>query len=186
MKRLFAAIKIYPEEALKDMVTTLRKELWESKIKWVNLDNIHLTLHFFGDIEEDRIPVIKALFSDIAQKHQKFIIHLERTGYFGKKHNPRVLWAGFRKSRELIDLQESMVKSLAEKGFKIDERPFSPHLTIGRVKYLENKDIFYDQVSEHKDTYFQSIDVKKIILFESKLHKTGPKYTNVADFQLAT
>ena len=186
MKRLFAAIKIHPGETFSDMVNTFREELWDSKIKWVNLDDIHLTLHFFGEVEEDKIPVIKKLLTDIAQKHEEFTIHPERTGFFGKKHNPRVLWVGFRKSRELTELQKSIKKELEVHGFKTDDRPFSPHLTIGRIKHVGDKDLFFDLISQYKDTYFQSTEVKKFILFESKLFRTGPKYTNLADFKIGS
>jgi len=184
MKRLFAAIKINPDEKFLSVYYELKSRLRDEKIKWVEEENIHITLKFFGETPESHIDLICETLDDVAVSHAPFEIRLQNTGIFGSKYNPRVIWFGMEKNTALETLANHVLEELDRVGFKHDGRPFRAHLTIGRIKFINDKRNFQRIVDKVKDSFIQQVPVDEFNLYESKLRPQGPEYTVIERFKL--
>ena len=181
-KRLFLAIKFKAEDLLIQTFGQLKSELKHERIKWANLDNLHLTLKFFGETPVLDIDSIISTIEVITNAQSSFILQLESLGVFGSSYNPKVIWAGISKTNELIKLEQDLMRQLEEIGFKNDRQNFIPHLTLGRIKQLNDKKLFQQIVDKHKQSFFQESKIDKIILFESVLSPTGANHSVVQKF----
>lgn len=176
MKRLFAAIKITADPHFLALFEELKQGLKHERIKWVEIHNLHLTLKFFGETEEDKIlEIIQALKSGI-QDHEKFTLKISTLGLFGSSYNPKLIWAGLQNVDPLKQLVRSIHSELESIGFFQDRQNFVPHLTLGRIRNLKDKNLFQDIISNYKEDYFQDALVSEVFLYESTLTKKGPKY----------
>jgi RNA 2',3'-cyclic 3'-phosphodiesterase len=184
MKRLFAAIKVNPEEQLLRTFADLKKRLSDEKITWVNEQKIHITMKFFGDTKEEQIPIIETVCNEIVTAHRRFGLHLENVGIFGSSYNPRVIWFGIRENKTIAQLANELLDTLQENGFPRDNQHFRPHLTIGRIKHIQNKRYFQQVLDQFKNCYLQRVPVDQMELIESKLTPHGPVYTTINSFKL--
>ena len=184
MKRTFLAVKIFPEPALINVLEDFYSSLNKEKIKWVEKNNLHITLKFLGDTEEENIPVINEKLLEVASKDNNFHIILQGCGVFKNLRKPKVLWVGLHETENLKNLHLDIENSLAETGFAKEERPFSPHLTIGRIKFLKNYSILRSKLGQYHDKYFQQNHVNEFIFYESILTQAGPIYRIINKFPL--
>lgn len=184
MKRIFIAIKTEPEAALQRIYVSLRSALGNEKIAWVNPDNIHLTLAFLGDIDEDRIKVAGIVLKQKCTGFGEFIIRLSGTGVFRNMADPRVLWIGIENTDRLIELNNKITNGLKDTGFKIEDRIFNPHITIGRIKFIKNSETLKSATGRYHNKFIQEVPVREVILYESILKPTGPVYRPVSKFHL--
>jgi 2'-5' RNA ligase len=186
MKRLFAAIKITPDENFLKIYFGLLKELHFAKINWVKPENMHITLKFFGETMEEKIKLIDEIISESIDNSTPFIISLINTGIFGSSYNPKVVWFGIDNSEILTKLAENLLENLHVNSFLRDRQNFVPHLTIGRIKDVQNKHLFQQKIDEYKSSFIQEIKVDNIILFESLLSSSGPQYNKISEYSLKT
>jgi len=184
MKRLFVAVKFHPSEEFLDILETLKFDLADDKIKWVQEHNIHITLKFFGETPEDKIPEICDALEEATQNIRPFELSLRTTGIFGSKYEPRVIWFGIDPSSEFQKLYEKIIKNLRTIGYEPDRQNFVPHLTIGRIKYINDKKYFQKAIDRHKQKFIQTEMVDEFLLFESILKPEGPVYRVVEAFSL--
>lgn len=184
MKRLFVAIKIQAEEPLSEVFHELKQALKHEKIKWVEPHNLHLTLKFFGETSEEKIPDITDVLKKASKEHQAFSFDISKIGIFGSRYNPKIIWAGIEHTDQLIQLDLSIKNELKNIGFFPDRQNFVPHLTLGRIKFLNDKDLFQAIISDFREEYFQSVRVSEILLLESTLSKRGPVYSVIETFLL--
>ena len=179
MKRLFAALKIHPSVRYISLFNEISSSLRHERIKWIEPENTHLTLKFFGETDEAKIPAIcHALESAVAQS-KPFTLKISNTGIFGSRYDPKVVWFGIEKNDELDQLARNLFTELAKCGWEADRQNFVPHLTIGRIKELKDKPLFQKIVSRYSSVEIQEENVTEIILYESILHREGPLYVNV-------
>ncbi|MBL7151251.1 MAG: RNA 2',3'-cyclic phosphodiesterase [Candidatus Omnitrophica bacterium] len=178
--RAFIAIEL-PKE-IKDALSTLQEELKSSgaDVKWVAPDNIHLTLKFLGEIDDKKADEVSKIIEEAAKNNVSFIIRLASVGVFPKINYPRVIWAGIDTGgRESEKLAAGLQEQLAAIGIPREERPFSSHITIGRVRSLQNKDKLIEGLN-NLTGYFEAkkpqFPVNKITLFKSTLTPKGPLY----------
>lgn len=183
-KRLFVAIKIKPDEKLIDSIYSFKNDLKGEKIKWVETQNIHITLKFLGETDESIVSEIKNVIENAVSGIEKFEFKIDGAGIFASKKSPRVIWFGISKHPVLKKLYEAIDSGLENLGFERDKRNFSPHLTIGRIKYIKEIEILEDLIDEFRDETFQKVDVKEVILYESILRREGPIYKSIKTFQL--
>ena len=184
MKRLFAAIKVKPNNEFLEIFHGLKQDLKHEKIKWVEPHNLHLTLKFFGETEEDKIPEIVAALKSSVNNQNQFSFEISTLGIFGSRYNPKVIWAGLTNTDSLIKLEASVSSGLESIGYIPDRQNFVPHLSLGRIKALKDKDLFQNIIDDYKGEYFQHVFVEEIYLLESTLIKTGPIYTIIEKFNL--
>ncbi|HOW30923.1 MAG TPA: RNA 2',3'-cyclic phosphodiesterase, partial [Bacteroidales bacterium] len=176
MKRLFAAVKIIPSPNFISVVRSLASELRHERIKWVELHNMHLTLKFFGETEESRIPDINKALSAAAENVEPFTLHLGRTGIFGSRYDPRVIWFGIDPEPGLNKLAGDVVSNLRQAGWRPDRQNFVPHLTVGRIKEISDKSLFQGVIDRYRDASIQEQPVHELVLYESILKREGPEY----------
>lgn len=183
-KRTFAAIKVKPEGKLAETIQLINSELQNEKMKWVEFENIHITLHFFGETSIESIPDITESFKEIAQQFEPFQLRLSNLGVFKNLRRPRVLWVGIEPNDTIEQLYDTIQSNVAELGFDTDSRGFRPHLTLARIKFVDNLRKFRKLITQYADTHFQSVDVNEFTFYESKLTPQGPIYTPIETFTL--
>ena len=185
MIRSFLAIEL-PKPVLKkieEVQGDLRST--HADVRWVNPEKIHLTLKFFGNIEESRIdPIFKSIEEPI-RNTLPFSLKVRGLGAFPNLKNPRVIWMGLVDGREvLISFQKQIETQLEKIGFQPEDRPFHPHLTLGRMKSSRGKEELVGRMEKHKEEEFGDFQVERVILFKSDLRPTGPIYTPLKDLKL--
>lgn len=181
-KRLFAAIHIKPTEAFSDIFNNLKQILGFHIIKWVDPNNIHITLKFLGETPVEEIPAIIEALKTSTEGIQPFDIKLANTGIFGSYYLPRVIWAGIDASDELLKLSANVVANLEAIGYLSDRQNFVPHLTLGRIKEIKDKAHFQEVLSHFSNFVYQTQHVTGFTLFESILKKEGPEYNVLGEF----
>ncbi|MEK2646468.1 RNA 2',3'-cyclic phosphodiesterase [Bdellovibrio sp. BCCA] len=181
-KRLFFALnatdplaETFPPTFKKLKINADRREI---SVKWVPIDNFHITVSFLGDRPEEELPLIAETLQTVCTQFTPFDLKIEDMGAFSNEHDARVIWLGVQKKRYLAEFKEILDQALLEKQIltKPDERAFSPHLTIGR---LRNPRSVKDMISPFKRKSFGKIHVNEIVLYESNLQGAFPVYTPV-------
>ncbi len=176
MKRLFAAIKIQPDADFLYSFQTLKTSLNHESIKWVETQNIHITLKFFGETTENHLPDINSILEHQAKRHSSFHIRLKGLGIFGSVYAPRVIWVGITPYVNLSEFMKTLHDSFIYEGFPTDRQNLVPHLTLGRIKTLKDKILFQKVLNQYRDLCSLPIKVDCVTLFESILKREGPEY----------
>jgi 2'-5' RNA ligase len=185
MKRLFVAIKVHPSPEFLKTYNSLKSGLKFSRITWVKPESIHITLKFFGETEEKRIPEISRVLREVASRHKLFVSELVNVGIFGSSYNPKVIWFGIENAEPLKKLGDDVLHAVESIGWERDSQNFVPHLTVGRIKEIPDKQLFQKIIDEHKKTRMQEIQVSEFHLYESILLKDGPVYKVIETFALS-
>lgn len=184
--RSFIAIELSGEikEELAGLIETLRSS--GADVKWVKAENIHLTLKFLGHIPTEKIERIKGVLDDAASKSRAFRINLSGVGAFPKLSYPRVIWVGISTGEDNVkEIYNSLEGKLEGEGFQKEQRPFSAHLTIGRVRSPKNRQNLKSSIEGLKFSSGKSLDVDHITLFQSTLTPHGPIYTPLHEARLS-
>ena len=184
MKRLFAAIKIHPSAKYISLFNEITSSLRHERIKWVEPENMHLTLKFFGETDENQIPVIRLALEKAVTQSNPFILKIANTGIFGSRYDPRVVWFGIEQQEDLEYLVQNIFTELEKCGWEQNRQNFVPHLTIGRIKELKDKPLFQQIISKYNTVEIQEEYVSEITLYESILRREGPLYVNVFSAKL--
>lgn len=184
-KRLFVGVPIAPDPALGMLLARLKNSLQQSRISWVRLQNLHLTLKFLGESPVDKIAALNEALQAVASKHQAFAYSFDKCGVFGSRYDPRVIWVGAESHPEAMKkLAHEVLDACAAAGFPRDRQNFVPHLTLGRIKKLADKNHFQDVMRHLPAATYQQLSVREFHLYESVLHTTGPEYTILSTFRL--
>jgi 2'-5' RNA ligase len=184
-KRLFVAIGIVADDGLKDLVSYLKENLAGDRINWVNLENIHLTLKFLGETPSYRIEQIVAALEEVAAVNKSIEYSLSKCGIFGSRYDPRVIWLGADKHPEaILKLGKDVIDAMHHAGFDRDRQNYVPHLTLGRIKQISDKQHFQKVISETKPIEYQTLKINEFRLYESVLKAAGPIYSILARFPL--
>jgi len=177
-------VKVNPGEKLQNLIQSLRFELRNERIRWTSPDNIHITLAFLGDTEEKVIPEISQMLHSQCSGISHFGADIKGIGVFRSISDPKVLWTGLEKSTTLIRMNELIVQGLQKTGINYSEKLFNPHITLGRIKHLAEKDFLIKLIDKYKNQVIQHVDVKEVIVYESILLKEGPIYKPLAKIPL--
>ncbi|MDH4161187.1 MAG: RNA 2',3'-cyclic phosphodiesterase [Nitrospirota bacterium] len=183
--RLFIAIEL--PESLKQEIGTVREQLRKSgaDANWTRPEGIHLTLKFLGEVEESLVPLIKGSLAAACRGIGKFRIEIAGAGAFPNLKAPRVLWLGVQGDVEKLGaLQASVEDGMADLGFEREERKFSPHLTLGRVKFPRPRDNWQDRISEIRDVQLGGFEAGHVSLMKSELRRDGAVYTEMARIEI--
>jgi len=183
--RSFLAIEL-PKPILKKIEEVKRDlRLAHADVRWVSPEKIHLTLKFFGNIEESKIqPIVKSI-EGLIQTTPPFSLRVKGMGAFPQLKNPRVIWMGLTNGKEnVISLQQRLEVLLEKIGFKAEDRPFQPHLTFGRVKTSRGREELVRGIERHREEEFGDFDVETVLFFKSDLRPSGSIYTPLKEMKL--
>ena len=176
MKRTFIAFQIQAGSKIVECAGRLKDILQEESIKWVDTDRLHVTLSFLGDTQEERIPAICGMLEKYVPAYPSPGVQIRGMGVFRSMKDPRVIWLGMAPMPSLAELKEKMDRELAPMGFQAGDRPFRPHLTLGRIKRLKNRDLLSGLLQEYRDHLFLEGSIRELIFYESILRPGGPVY----------
>ena len=184
--RVFCAVEL-PDEVrarLEDHVRRLGKEVPDVAASWSRVENIHLTLKFFGNVAVNRIEKISAAAERAVKQFSTFPISVGETGVFPRPSRPQVLWIGVSDtSGQLSALQENFENECAAEGFAKEDRAYRPHLTIARLRKPEGARELADA---HLKMQFEPIELNltELVIFRSELSPKGSKYTAISHHHL--
>jgi len=183
-KRIFLAIEIQPQTNFVRSLEQLKNDLRNESIKWVSLNNMHLTLKFFGETHSEKIKSIILNLEDVLISKKVFEFNIEKIGVFGSSYQPKLVWAGISNNKKLKEFENEVKMNLEKIGYVNDRQNFVPHLTLGRIKQLKDKILFQEIIQKHRNLTFQKVELNKIYLYESVLERTGPIYNVIHEFPL--
>jgi 2'-5' RNA ligase len=147
-------------------------------LKFVAPVNIHLTLAFLGDIESARVGDVRAAMDTAAAGGAVSRCEIAGTGFFGSPRAPRVIWAGLRGDLAgLAQVHHALTTGLGNRGFPVENRPLTPHLTLARIKSRRGVEGLPSLLADSRDKAFGELDVDRLQLYRSELGPGGPTYT---------
>lgn len=185
IKRLFFAVDV-PEPTRAAAERLLEKtDIPPEAVRWVRPGNMHLTLKFLGETPSGKIPAIIEAAGRALSPFGPLSLTIEGMGVFPNHDRPRTIWLGVGgQTGALAALEAALSKELEELGFAPDERPFTAHLTIGRVKSLAARGRIARLVRGMRGEFIGHAPVEEVTLYESRLAPAGALYTVVESFPL--
>jgi RNA 2',3'-cyclic 3'-phosphodiesterase len=180
--RLFIAVNLPAEvrQWLREARAALEARTPPGTVHWTDPNGIHLTLKFLGEVPSRRVDEIRAVMDGLGSSFRPFPLTAAGLGCFPNTSRPRVIWAGIQGGPLLGDLQKRMEQDLERIGFPAERRPFSPHLTLGRVRDGVAGPRLAEIGRAVEGVSLKSIagmDVKDVCLFRSVLLPGGAVYT---------
>ena len=157
----------------------------DADVKWVEEENLHLSLKFLGEMDEDALSRLKGILSVEALRWPAMTLTYAGIGAFPERGEPRVLWAGCGGDLEkLAALAAAIERSAEQVGVPREHKPFVAHLTIGRVRSSRNLKRLQSAVVNQREVPLGKDEVKEFVLYQSTLTNKGPIYERIADFGL--
>ncbi|MGE5415302.1 MAG: RNA 2',3'-cyclic phosphodiesterase [Acidobacteriota bacterium] len=175
--RLFIAAD--PPAPIKRQLIEIRNQLSRGVkgVKWVEDQNLHLTLKFLGEVEDSLLPRIIEQIGKTVSGGQTINLSLGEIGYFPNKSNPRVVWVGLKgEIEELNKIGTELDKGLESLGFEL-EKNRKAHLTLGRVKFNDGTKQMFSNISNVKHPAKSDFVIDGITLYQSQLTREGPIYS---------
>jgi len=185
--RAFLAVEL--GEKAKASVEELIRELErvEADVRWVNCGNIHLTLEFFADLGVEKVEKLDGAIRGIAARQSPFSFLIGEAGVFPNLRRPRVFWLGVGAGRdELCALRSCLHEALEAEGIEGDDKPFRPHITLGRARSSRGAEAVWQRLQTAADREFGETWVDRVTLFESQLRPGGALHTPVRVFPLGS
>jgi len=186
--RTFIAIEIPQDirDSINVAIAPLKKLLADS-VKWISPDNVHLTLKFLGDTPEERLEGIETAIARATGGFGPMQVEARGAGAFPNIRKPSVIWAGMECPPVLLDLKGLIEAELASLGFEEDTRPFSPHLTVGRVKRgaIVPRRRLAAEMEKLEGMIFGKMEIREIVLMKSDLRPGGAVYTRLYSSDLS-
>ena len=183
--RLFIAIEL--DKSLKEFLKSLQNELKKcgADVAWVKPENIHLTLKFLGEAIPESVARISSLLEETAGLLPPFSLSITHVGWFPTQGHMRIIWVGCEEGKnESARLAVYLADKLRELGFRKEERGFSPHITIGRVRSKRNLYSLRKTLENFSFKTPLTQTVNHLTLFKSTLTPQGPIYEALQTFPL--
>jgi 2'-5' RNA ligase len=176
MKRTFIAIKTDPGKKIRDCISQSRNSLKGERIKWVSPLQLHFTLAFLGDTGPEQVNMTRRMLERIVPRYDAPSVLYRGLGLFRNVRDPRVLWIGLEIDPVLRELKAELDLELENLGFRIEKRDFRPHLTLARIKGMQNKESLEELLQAYRDYCFQENTIRQLVYYESVLSREGPEY----------
>ncbi|WP_407433143.1 RNA 2',3'-cyclic phosphodiesterase [Methanobrevibacter sp.] len=185
MSQIRAFLAIDLDDDLKPKINKIIREFKQidANIKYVDLQNLHFTLKFFGDIDTEGIDVLAERIENVVNDFDSFNIKIKGCGAFPNKNRIKVIWVGLDEDRILKDLHDKLDKQFNSLGFDLDKK-FSSHLTIGRMRSAKGKEKVKNTIESFDNVDIGSMEVTRIVLKKSTLTPSGPIYEDLIEFKL--
>lgn len=180
--RGFIAIDIEPTEMIERFLSELRKA--KARMKLVEPQNLHITLKFLGDTDENDVDSIENFMKDSVSGLKPFNITLRGTGVFPNPRRINVIWIGMKDDGSTERIFQKLDKHLEKLGYRRESRKFSPHLTVARVKSVQDRENLISIINGYANEKFGDTLVKSIRLKKSVLTREGPIYSTVREVKL--
>jgi 2'-5' RNA ligase len=187
MKRTFIAIKTEAGEKIRDCISHSKTCLKGERIKWVGPSQLHFTLAFLGDTSIEQLELTSQMLHRIIPGYDAPKVLYKGLGLFRSIKDPRVLWIGLDIDPILRKLKAELDRELKKLGFRIEKRDFRPHLTLARIKWMQDKEVLKELLHTYREYYFQESTIRQLQYYESTLSREGPTYRviNSARFKYA-
>ncbi len=184
MKRLFIAVPVVLSDDFQKLSETLQQKMKRDQVVWVKPQLQHLTLRFLGATPDFQIDPLISVLRDISSQNKQFELQLDKIGVFGSRYAPTTIWYGFNQFESFKKLFDQLEPRLIEMGFEPNYGNLVPHLTVGRIKKIENKHQFTEQITQLQPTFTQCVEIDALHLIKSKLTTQGPVYKILEVFPL--
>ena len=150
-------------------------------VRWVNPENIHLTLKFLGEVDERQLHQVCRQLGEAARECTAFSLRCGGVGAFPSLTQPRTIWMGVEDQEgRLAQLQQRAESSLVGLGFPPEARRYHGHLTLGRIRYNRRDSSELQQlIDAEAKTEFGILAVDEVVVFASSLSRGGPTYTAI-------
>lgn len=187
--RVFIAVDLPPaiQESVEKQTAPLRRTLGDDLIRWVPAQNMHLTLKFIGNIATSHLDFLKQMLTQSVNSQRQFDLQVGGIGSFPNLKRPRVLWVGIHAPADLTSLQKNVEAGAVRLGYEKEERAFSPHLTLGRVRQNVSAADLQRIRSALENTQIGRIGtatIEAVHLYKSDLHADGSIYTKLLSVPL--
>jgi len=182
--RAFIALDLSSEisQRLDQISSDLKKRMPPNVVRWVPAQNIHLTLKFLGDVSTANLESLQKMIQIEGENVPPFDLSVGSVGAFPNVHRPRVVWVGVTAPETLPALQHGIEMSANRLGYPLEERPFSPHLTLGRVnRNISPTDLQHVEqaLSGYNVGFIGAVHLTAVHLYRSDLTPQGAHYTRL-------
>jgi len=181
MSRIRTFIGIDVGKPIRDRLVSLQETLSRAgaEVKWVERENLHVTLLFLGEVDEREVPAVCSVVGEAVAIHQPFTMTIETAGCFPNPRRPRVLWVGVGEGAQgVCALHDGLEAPLLELGcYRREDRKYTPHVTLGRVKSNRPSDKLAVALAKHAGWKSGDTIVSEVHVMSSQLGPKGPLYT---------
>jgi len=180
--RLFTGLEL-PDEMVRNLNQLLDRLRPAARIHWSSADNLHITTKFIGEWPDQRLDDLKSVLAGLGPR-DPIQVHIRRVGFFPNPHAPRVFWCGIE-APGLEALAADTDRATASLGIAREDRPFSPHLTLARIKERLNPQPLREAIAALPALEFGGFAAGSFFLYQSQLLPGGSVYTKRAEFPFA-
>jgi 2'-5' RNA ligase len=183
--RTFIAIEI-PED-IKQQMAEVQARLRNAAVdaSWPRPEGVHLTLKFLGEAAESLLPAISNALHKSVEGIKPFRLEIAGTGAFPNARNARVVWIGLAGELDTLGLLQAAVENeMVRIGMERENRAFTPHLTLARIKYIRSRESLLSALEQVKDIRLPGFEVRAVSLMKSELKRSGAEYTEIARVEL--
>ena len=182
MKRLRTFIALDLGKAVRDKTVALQESLARAgaDVKWVEQENLHVTLLFLGEVDDRDVPAVCRAVGDCCKERGPFTMGVEHVGCFPNMRRPRVVWVGVGAgAQEVVALHDALEGTLLELGcYRREDRQYTPHITLGRVKREEAPaDALAALLAKKAGWQAGEVAVREVLVMSSELTPQGPVYS---------
>jgi RNA 2',3'-cyclic 3'-phosphodiesterase len=180
--RLFTGLDL-PAALVRELERLLDRLRPAARIHWSAPANLHITTRFIGEWPDQRLGEVQAALAGLPP-FPALRLALRRVGFFPNANNPRVFWCGVEAPPELGALAAATEGALERLGMAREDRPFSPHLTLARIKERIPMQPLRDAIAALPSLDFGEFTADRFFLYRSQLRPGGSVYTKLAEFPL--
>jgi 2'-5' RNA ligase len=181
--RLFTGLDL-PAGVVHNLDRLLDRLRPAARIQWSPPANLHITTRFIGEWPEDRLDQLRGALAGLPS-HATIPVQVRELGFFPNPRSPRVFWAGIQASADLADLAAQTDQALALVGLQPQGRPFSPHLTLARIKEPVPLQALREAIAQLPSLDFGTFVAERFFLYQSRLSRAGSVYTKLAEFPVS-
>jgi 2'-5' RNA ligase len=182
--RTFIAVDFPPVilGKIEAIVDYFKKKVPDHALKWVDTDNLHLTIKFIGEIDPGKLEQVKSILTRCLEYQNAFEIEVAGLGMYPNQRAPRVIWLGITGGDPLGRIHATLDRHLSELGIKPEGRAFTPHLTIARIRKGTDRktaQAIGETLAQFKVDSLGTVTIDRVHLYQSVLTPSGPIYTNL-------
>jgi RNA 2',3'-cyclic 3'-phosphodiesterase len=177
--RLFTALDL-PDEVVHNLESLVGRLKPTARIQWSPPANLHVTTKFIGEFPDDRLPELQTALAALPER-PPIKVTVAQLGFFPNERSPRVFWCGIE-APGLDSLATDTDSATAALGVARENRPFSPHLTLARIKDRPDLHPLHEAIAALPSRDFGRFTARTFFLYRSQLRPTGSVYTKLAEF----